>query len=85
MDREISTQIHIFQGGDGSYGFTPRAGGDNLPAENGLWRLFKSIMIYPDHPAPRIGVNEDDVLAAIGRQGYYILDAQTLFEKLAAR
>jgi hypothetical protein len=73
---ENAMRVNIFQGTGGLYGFTPQANGANLPAENGPWRSFKSVEMFPDHPAHRIGVDETEVLAAIERQGYYITDAR---------
>jgi hypothetical protein len=66
-------RVHIFKGhGVDLYGFTPQAGGGNLPADKGPWARFKSVEMFEDHPGPRIGVDEADVLAAIERQGFYL-------------
>jgi hypothetical protein len=69
-------RVHMFQGEDGLYGFTPRDDGSNLPAEYSPWRPLKSVKVIPDCTAPRIGANETEVLAAIKRQGYCITDVR---------
>ena len=73
--------VHIFQGGDGLYGFTPRDDGGNLPGEYSPWRPLKSVKMVPDRTAPRIGANETEVLAAIKRQGYCITDVRIEFKE----
>jgi hypothetical protein len=65
-------RVYVLQGRTGLYGFTPKP--SNLPADKGPWRPFKSLEIYEDHRALRIGVNEADVLAGIKSQGYYLTD-----------
>jgi hypothetical protein len=65
-------RVHVLQGRAGLYGFTPEP--SNLPADKGPWRQFKSLEIYEEHPAQRIGVNEADVLAGIKSHGYYLKD-----------
>jgi hypothetical protein len=67
-------RVHIFQGGDELYGFTPQDNGGNLPAEYSPWRPLKSVEMDPDRSAHRIRLNETEVLAAIKRQGYCITD-----------
>jgi hypothetical protein len=69
-------RVHIFQGEDGLYDFTPQDDGRNLPAEYSPWRPFKSVEMFPDRAAKRIGANEAEVLAAIKRQGYCISDVR---------
>jgi hypothetical protein len=69
-------RVHIFQGGDGLYGFTPQGDGGNLPAEYSPWRPLKSVKVIPDRTARRIGVSETEVLAAIQRQDYCITDVR---------
>jgi hypothetical protein len=51
--------------------------GANLPADRGAWSAFKAIEIFEDHPAPRIGVNEADILMGIQNQGFYLTDRWT--------
>jgi hypothetical protein len=73
--------VHIFKSqseGD-LYGFTPEPSGDNLPADRGPWAPWSdrgSIQIFEDHPRPRIGINEADILAAIKSQGFYLINAR---------
>ena len=75
-------RVYIFKGRDDHlYGFTPEQSGNNLPADKGPWRLFKPIEIEEDHPAPRIGVNEADILAGIKKDQYYLKNLmEELFE-----
>jgi hypothetical protein len=75
-------RVYIFKGReDHLYGFTPEQSGNNLPVEKGPWRLFKSIEIIEENPAPRIGVNETDILTGIRSDEYYLKDlTEELFE-----
>ena len=59
-------RVHTFQGEDGLYGFTPQDDGGNLPGEYSPWRPLKSVEMVPDRTAPRIGVQEAEILAAVG-------------------
>ena len=67
-------RVHMFQGEDGLYGFTPQDDGGNLPAEYSPWRPLKSVEMVAERTAPRMGVHEAEILAAIKRQGYCITD-----------
>jgi hypothetical protein len=67
-------RVHIFKAAGNLFGFTREATGDNLPADRGPWTPFKSIEIVEDHPAPRIGVNEADIIGGIENQGFYLTD-----------
>jgi hypothetical protein len=79
-------RVHILKGnGRGLYGFTPDPSGANLPADKGPWQAFKSIEIFEEHPVPRIGVYEADVLAGIKRDGYYLMDEQAIESELFER
>jgi hypothetical protein len=79
-------RVHILKGnGRGLYGFTPDPSGTNLPAGKGPWQAFKSIEIFEEHPVPRIGVYEADVLAGIKRDGYYLMDEQAIESELFER
>ena len=71
-------RVHVLQGRAGLYGFTPEP--SNLPADKGPWRQFKSLEIYEEHPAQRIGVNEADVLAGIKSHGTAQVRENELFE-----
>jgi hypothetical protein len=74
LSGDDAMRVHIFQGGDELYGFTPQDNGGNLPAEYSPWRPLKSVEMDPDRSAHRIRLNETEVLAAIKRQGYCITD-----------
>jgi hypothetical protein len=70
-------RVHIFKAQGNQYGFSCDPLGANLPADRGAWSAFKAIEIFEDHPAPRIGVNEADILMGIQNQGFYLTDRWT--------
>jgi hypothetical protein len=67
-------RVHIFKGaGSNLYGFTIESNGKNLPVNEGHpWTEFNSIEIFDEHPVPRIGVNEADILEGIRELGFYV-------------
>jgi len=67
-------RVHIFKAQGNLCGFTRDPSGANLPANWGAWSAFKAIEIFEDHPAPRIGVNEADILMGIQNLGFYLTD-----------
>jgi hypothetical protein len=74
-------RVHIFKASGELYGFTCAPSDNNLPADGGPWEPFKSIEVFEDRPAPRIGVNEADILAGINDRGFYLRDLRNdLFE-----
>jgi hypothetical protein len=53
------------------YGFTPDASGANLPATYAPWQLHGANDVDPTD-GPRMGVASKDILAGIGKDGYYL-------------
>ena len=70
-------RVHIFKAQDNPYGFTRDPSGANLPANRGAWSAFKAIEISENHPVPRTGVNEADILMGIQNQGFYLTNRWT--------
>ncbi len=72
-------RVHIFRGPVRSKlkGFTEDETGANLPADKGPWltTIWKSILVDPNNPSVRIGVDDQAILDGLVVQGYYITTA----------
>jgi hypothetical protein len=68
-------QVHVFAG-RGWQGFTPDPRGSNLPGDMGPWQKIKTITMNRGE-TPRIAVNLNTALSAIGKQGYYVQPLET--------
>lgn len=74
-------RVYIFEGEGNLYAFTRDETGGNLPADRSPWTLFKSVEMFENHPAKRIGVDEREVLAGIEGQGFYLTTARVVVEE----
>jgi hypothetical protein len=75
-------QVHTFRGQGRVFGFTTRAGGENLPASYGPWTTFKSLDMHRDEP--HAGVDVNTCLEDIEAYGFHLTDAHVRITPTAA-
>ena len=72
-------QIHVFKSAKPEvFGFTKDQSGSILPKSLGLWKYFKHLDVS-NAEISRIGVNTDEMLSAIDKDGYYITSVAIRF------
>jgi hypothetical protein len=74
-------RVHIFAAPGNKYGFSRDIIGDNLPANEGPWRHFKIVEIYPGRLKSLTAVDENDVVDGLLKQGYYLTEAGLVWDK----
>ncbi len=72
-------EVFVFSG-VGAFGFTRDRNGANLPAEFGPWKFRNSVVMNAGE-GQRIGVNTEECLADIARQGFHVTNAKIVIER----
>jgi hypothetical protein len=67
-------ELHKFWGRNRRAALSSEFSGNNLPEASGPWLYERSIDMPEHDPAPTAGSATDEIIAAVERDGYYLLD-----------
>ncbi len=68
-------ELHKFWGMNRRAALSSEFSGKNLPEESGPW-LYESTLDLPEQDgAPMHGATTDEIVAAVERDGYYLLES----------